>query len=207
MKVLLLNGGPHKDGCTSVALAEVAKALKLEGIETEIMHVGADQTHGCMGCGGCGSTGRCVYEDDKLNQVIEKLDEVDGLIVGSPVHYAAAAGAISCFLDRLFTAAPGKLAFKPGAAVVSCRRGGASASFDELNKYFTINNMPVVPSQYWNSIHGSTREEAMKDLEGLQIMRQLGRNMAWMLKCFDLGKRELMGYPEPEEHLWTSFIR
>lgn len=207
MKVLLLNGGPHKDGCTNVALSEVAKALNLEGIETEIMHVGADQTHGCMGCGGCGSTGRCVYEDDKLNQVIEKLDEVDGLIVGSPVHYAAAAGAISCFLDRLFTAAPGKLAFKPGAAVVSCRRGGASASFDELNKYFTINNMPVVPSQYWNSIHGSTREEAMKDLEGLQIMRQLGRNMAWMLKCFELGKRELIGYPEPEEHLWTSFIR
>lgn len=207
MKVLLLNGGPHKDGCTNVALTEVEKALKLEGIETEIMHVGADQTHGCMGCGGCGSTGRCVYEDDKLNQVIEKLDEADGLIVGSPVHYAAAAGAISCFLDRLFTAAPGKLAFKPGAAVVSCRRGGASASFDELNKYFTINNMPVVPSQYWNSIHGSTREEAMKDLEGLQIMRQLGRNMAWMLKCFDLGKRELIKYPEPEEHLWTSFIR
>lgn len=207
MKVLLLNGGPHKDGCTNVALTEVAKVLKLEGIETEIMHVGADRTHGCMGCGGCGSTGRCVYEDDKLNQVIEKLDEVDGLIVGSPVHYAAAAGAISCFLDRLFTAAPGKLAFKPGAAVVSCRRGGASASFDELNKYFTINNMPVVPSQYWNSIHGSTREEAMKDLEGLQIMRQLGRNMAWMLKCFDLGKRELIKYPEPEEHLWTSFIR
>lgn len=207
MKVLLLNGGPHKDGCANVALSEVAKALNLEGIETEIMHVGADQTHGCMGCGGCGSTGRCVYEDDKLNQVIEKLDEVDGLIVGSPVHYAAAAGAISCFLDRLFTAAPGKLTFKPGAAVVSCRRGGASASFDELNKYFTINNMPVVPSQYWNSIHGSTREEAMKDLEGLQIMRQLGRNMAWMLKCFDLGKREMDGYPEPEEHLWTSFIR
>lgn len=207
MKVLLLNGGPHKDGCTNVALTEVAKALKLEGIETEIMHVGADRTHGCMGCGGCGSTGRCVYDDDKLNQVIEKLDEVDGLIVGSPVHYAAAAGAISCFLDRLFTAAPGKLAFKPGAAVVSCRRGGASASFDELNKYFTINNMPVVPSKYWNSIHGSTREEAMKDLEGLQIMRQLGRNMAWMLKCFDLGKRELIKYPEPEEHLWTSFIR
>lgn len=207
MKVLLLNGGPHKDGCTNVALCEVAGALNQEGVETEVIHIGADKTHGCMGCGGCGATGHCVYEDDRLNEVIDKLDEADGLIVGTPVHYAAAAGAVSCFLDRLFTAAPGKLAFKPGACVVSCRRGGASAAFDELNKYFTINNMPVVPSQYWNSIHGSAKEEALKDLEGLQIMRQLGRNMAWMLKCFELGRQEQIGFPTPEEHLWTSFIR
>lgn len=207
MKVLLLNGGPHKDGCTNVALCEVEKALRQEGVETEIIHIGADPTHGCMGCGGCASDGFCVYQEDKLNEVIKKLDETDGLIVGSPVHYAAAAGAVSCFLDRLFTAAPGKLAFKPGACVVSCRRGGASAAFDELNKYFTINNMPVVPSQYWNSIHGSAKEEAQRDLEGLQIMRQLGRNMAWMLKCFALGKREHIAFPAPEEHLWTSFIR
>lgn len=205
MKVLLLNGGPHKDGCTNAALCEVEKALNQEGIETEIIHTGTEKTQGCMGCGGCGSTGFCVYGEDKLNSVIGKLNEIDGLIIGSPVHYAAAAGAVSCFLDRLFTAAPGKLAFKPGAAVVSCRRGGASAAFDELNKYFTINNMPVVPSQYWNSIHGSTKEEALMDLEGLQIMRQLGRNMAWLLKCIELGKREQVGYPEPEEHLWTSF--
>ncbi|MEW4411785.1 flavodoxin family protein [Clostridium sp. AN503] len=207
MKVLLSNGSPHADGCTHAALSEAAGALEREGIGTEIVHIGADKTHGCMGCGGCGVSGFCVHEDDRLNEVIGKLDGIDGLVVGSPVHYAAAAGAVSCFLDRLFTAAPGKLAFKPAACVVSCRRGGASAAFDELNKYFTINNMPVVPSQYWNSIHGSAKEEALQDLEGLQIMRQLGRNMAWMLKCFELGKKEAVLHPVPEEHLWTSFIR
>ncbi len=207
MKVLMLNGGPHKDGCTNAALNIVAEVLNSEGIETEILHVGATPTHGCMGCGGCGSTGKCVHHEDMVNDILDKLDDIDGLIVGSPVHYASAAGAISCILDRLFVAGKKKLQFKPGAAVVSCRRGGASATFDELNKYFTINNMPVVPSLYWNSVHGNKKEDVLKDEEGMQVMRQLGRNMAAMLKCFELGKKSGIEFELPEEKIKTNFIR
>ena len=206
MKVLLINGSPNEKGCTYTALSEVAATLKKCGVEAEIVHIGRGPVHGCMGCGGCAKTGRCVNHDG-LNAILEKAEAADGLIVGTPVHYAAAAGAISCMMDRMFTAIPGKLAYTPAACVVSCRRGGASATFDEMNKYFTINKMPVVASQYWNSVHGSSAEDVLKDEEGLQIMRVLGRNMAWLLHCIEAGRKAGVPMPEQEEHLWTSFIR
>lgn len=207
MKVLLINGSPHEKGCTYTALSEVAKSLESCGVEAEIVHIGTAPVQGCIACGGCAKTGRCAYTKDKLNEIMEIAEKADGLIVGSPVHYAAAAGAVSSLLDRMFTAIPDKLAYKPAACVVSCRRGGASAAFDELNKYFTINKMPVVASQYWNSVHGACPEDVLKDEEGLQIMRVLGRNMAWLLKCIEAGKAAGVPMPEQEEHLWTSFIR
>ena len=179
MKVLLVNGSPNEKGCTYTALSEVASSLKKCGIETEIVHIGREFVHGCVGCGGCSKTHRCVHDD----------------------------GAISCMLDRMFTAIPDRLAYKPAACVVSCRRGGASATFDEINKYFTINKMPVVSSQYWNSVHGSCAEDVLKDEEGLQIMRVLGRNMAWLLKCIEAGRQAGVPMPEQETHLWTNFIR
>ena len=206
MKVLLINGSPNEKGCTYTALTEVAKTLETCGVKAEIVHIGKGATHGCAGCGGCANTGRCVY-DDGLNEIMEKAEVCDGLIVGTPVHYAAAAGAISCVLDRMFSAIPAKLAYKPAACVVSCRRGGASATFDEMNKYFTINKMPVVASQYWNSVHGSCAEDVLKDEEGLQIMRVLGRNMAWLLHSIEAGRMAGVPMPDTEEHLWTSFIR
>lgn len=206
MKVLLINGSPNEKGCTYTALNEVAVTLENCGVEAEIVHIGKGATHGCAGCGGCANTGRCVYNDG-LNEIMEKAEACDGLIVGTPVHYAAATGAISCALDRMFSAIPAKLAYKPAACVVSCRRGGASAAFDEMNKYFTINKMPVVASQYWNSVHGSCAEDVLKDEEGLQIMRVLGRNMAWLLHCIEAGRKAGVPMPETEEHLWTSFIR
>ena len=206
MKVLLVNGSPNEKGCTYTALSEVAASLGKCGIDTEIVHIGKGFVHGCVGCGGCSKSHRCVH-DDGLNAILEKAEAADGLIVGSPVHYAAAAGAISCMLDRMFTAIPASLAYKPAACVVSCRRGGASATFDEINKYFTINRMPVVSSQYWNSVHGSCAEDVLKDEEGLQIMRVLGRNMAWLLKCIEAGRQAGVPMPEQEAHLWTNFIR
>lgn len=206
MKVLLINGSPHEKGCTYRALEEVAKALTDEQIETEIFWVGSSPVAGCMGCAGCKSKGSCVFED-KVNEAAAKMDESDGIIVGSPVHYAAASGQITSFLDRLFYSNGSKLAYKPGAAVVSCRRGGASAAFDQLNKYFTINNMPVVSSQYWNQVHGSTPTEIEKDAEGLQTMRVLGRNMAWLLRSLEAGRRAGVEIPAPEVRIFTNFIR
>lgn len=206
MKVLLVNGSPHERGCTYTALAEVAKALGEEQIETEIFWVGSRPITGCMGCMACRLKGGCIHED-KVNEAIAKLDGIDGIIVGSPVHYAAGSGQITSFLDRLFYSSGTKLAYKPGAAVVSCRRGGASATFDQLNKYFTINNMPVVSSQYWNQVHGNTPEEVLKDGEGLQIMRTLGRNMAWMLKSLEAGRAAGVKIPASEERIQTNFIR
>lgn len=207
MKVLLLNGSPNEKGCTFTALREVADSLEKCGIETEILHVGLECSGGCRGCGGCAKTGRCAWGSQRLNEAFAKAEEADGLIVGTPVHYAAAAGAISCVLDKMFTAIPAQLAYKPACCVVSCRRGGASAAFDEMNKYFTINKMPVVSSQYWNSVHGSCAEDVGKDEEGLQIMRVLGRNMAWLLYSIEAGKKLGVPMPEQEEHLWTNFIR
>lgn len=207
MKVLLVNGSTNEKGCTFTALSQVAASLNKCGVDTEIVHIGVEPVGSCRGCGGCAKTGRCAFGNETLNTVFEKAEQADGLIVGTPVHYAAAAGAISCVLDKMFTAIPGKLAYKPAACVVSCRRGGASAAFDELNKYFTINKMPVVSSQYWNSVHGSCAEDVLKDEEGLQIMRVLGRNMAWLLYCMEAGKNAGVPMPEQEEHLWTSFIR
>lgn len=207
MKVLMLNGSPHEKGCTYTALCEVAGELNKAGIETEILHVGGGAVHGCMGCGGCGKLGRCVYGDDLVNAAAEKMKEADGLIVGSPVHYAAASGAITSFLDRLFYSAGKYMAYKPGACVVSARRAGTTATLDQLNKYFMISQMSVVSSQYWNMVHGSCPEDVRKDEEGLQIMRTLGRNMAWMLKCFEAGRNAGVCLPEREsERKRTNFI-
>ena len=206
MKVLLINGGPHKSGSTNRALEEVAATLEKEGIETEIFWLGNDAIHGCIGCGACRKTGEC-FRKDIVNQVSNRIDEFDGFIFGSPVHYAASAGVLSCFMDRLFFSSGKKVYMKPAAAVVSCRRGGSTAAFDEINKYFTICNMPVVPSQYWNQIHGTNAEEASQDAEGLQTMRTLGRNMAYMLRCFEAGKAAGVPLPEKEKGVRTNFIR
>ncbi|MDO4562845.1 MAG: flavodoxin family protein [Clostridia bacterium] len=207
MKVLLLNGSPHKEGCTYTALAEVAKGLAQQGVESEILHVGGANVSGCMACGGCRKTGKCVFNNDEVNAVAERIEEYSGFVVGSPVHYAAASGAITSFLDRLFYICSSKMALKPGAAIVSCRRAGTSATLDQLNKYFTIANMPVVSSQYWNMVHGSTPEEVKKDEEGLQTMRVLGRNMAWLIRSIEAGKNAGIAPPEREERKWTNFIR
>lgn len=204
MKVILINGSPKKNGCTNEALKEVADALDNNGIETEIVHVGT-KTVDCMACGACKKTGRCVI-DDGVNKIIEKLPEVDGIVVGSPVYYAGPSGHITSFLDRLFHAGSG-FDGKVGAAVVSCRRGGASAAFDRLNKYFQISCMPVVSSQYWNQVHGSTPEDVHKDEEGMQTMRTLGNNMAWLIKCIKSGEEMGIKVPEREKAITTSFIR
>ena len=205
MKVLLVNGSHHEKGCTYTALAEVAKALNANGVETEIYWIGQNETSGCKGCWACKKLRKCVIEDG-LNEFVEKAASFDGYVFGSPVYYASAAGALISFMDRLFYSGGRVLAYKPAAAVVSCRRAGASTTFDVINKYFTINNMPIVSSNYWNEIHGNTAEEAAQDEEGLQTMRVLGNNMAWMLKCIELGKQAGVE-PVRERKIWTNFIR
>lgn len=206
MKVILVNGSPKEKGCTYRALIEVSDELNKNGIDTEIFHIGTKPLSGCMGCGGCSKTGECVY-GDAVNRFAELAAQADGFVFGSPVHYAAASGALTSFLDRAFMSAGGKMRGKVGASVVSCRRGGASAAFDQMNKYFTINSMPVVSSQYWNQVHGNTPEEVEQDLEGLQTMRTLAKNMAWLLKCIELGKQSGITIPEQETKIKTSFIR
>ncbi|MCD8167698.1 MAG: flavodoxin family protein [Bacteroides sp.] len=206
MKVLLVNGSPHREGCTYTALREVAGVLEQQGIETELLWLGVKPVPGCMGCNACFTTGRCVVKDI-VNEVIDRLDEYDGFVFGSPVHYTAASGTITSFLDRLFYAGGEGLAFKPGAAVVSCRRAGSTASLDQLNKYFTINNMPLVSSQYWNMVHGFTPDQVKEDKEGMQTMRGIGRNMAWLIKCIELGKEAGISLPEQEERVMTNFMR
>lgn len=207
MKVLLINGSPKAKGCTYTALCEVAKELEKENIETEIFHVGKEPIRGCMACGGCskGDSRKCVF-DDVVNIALDKAKEADGFVFGSPVHYAAASGQITAFLDRFFYAGDG-FQYKPGAAVVSCRRGGSTAAFEQLNKYFTISSMPIVSSQYWNMVHGTNPEEVKQDLEGMQTMRTLGRNMAWLLKCIQAGKAAGILLPEKEPRVATNFIR
>lgn len=208
MKVLLLNGSPHKDGCTFTALSEIADRLEKSGIETELFHIGAEPVGGCRACRACLKIrNRCAFgEDDGVNEFIEKLNSADGLVVGSPVYFANINGNLGSFLDRVFYA---KQSFsgKPAAAIVSCRRGGSGSAFDRLNKYFTISSMPIVSSQYWNGVHGNTPEEVRQDLEGLQIMRTLADNMAWLLKCIEAGKKAGIELPEPEKRVHTSFIR
>lgn len=206
MKVLLLNGSPKANGCTYTALCEVAGALEKNGIETEIVQVGAAPIAGCIGCGVCTRTGKCFIEDG-VNEFVEKAKQADGFVFGSPVHYAAASGAVTSFLDRAFYGKSAAFAGKPGAAIVSCRRGGAASAFDQLNKYFTISNMPIVSSQYWNQVHGNTPEEVRCDEEGMQTMRTLGNNMAWLLKCIEAGKKAGITFPEREPALKTNFIR
>ena len=206
MKVILVNGSPKAKGCTYTALREVADTLEKNGIETEIIQVGATAVAGCIGCGVCLKTGECFIADG-VNEFVKKAKEADGFVFGSPVHYAAASGAMTSFLDRAFYGKSGVFAGKPGAAVVSCRRGGASAAFDQLNKYFTISNMPIVSSQYWNQVHGNTPQEVRQDEEGMQTMRTLGNNMAWLLKCIEAGKTAGITFPEREPALKTNFIR
>jgi len=206
MKVLLVNGSPHKEGCTYTALKEVATTLEKNGIETEIIWLGVKEIAGCIGCGACGKTGEC-FRKDVVNEFVEKAAKADGYIFGSPVHYAAASGSLTSFMDRAFYSGGKTMSGKPGAAVVSCRRGGASAAFDQLNKYFTINCMPVVGSQYWNQVHGSNAEEVKQDEEGMQTMRTLGNNMAWLLKCIEAGKEKGITFPEREPVIRTNYIR
>ena len=202
MKVVLINGSPHRKGNTFIALSEVAGALEKEGVQTEIIQLGIKAVQGCIACNKCAELGHCVFQDTLYNQVREALQEADGIVVGSPVYYAGPNGALCALLDRVFYSCSELLAYKAGASVAVCRRGGASATFDRLNKYFTILNMPVVSSQYWNSVHGMRHGEATEDAEGLQTMRMLGRNMAWLLKGVKREER-----PEPELRVMTNFIR
>lgn len=205
MKVLMINGSPRGEGNTYVALREMEKIFKEEGIETEILQVGNKAVRGCIACGSCAKNGKCVF-DDAVNEAAPKFAECDGIVVGSPVYYASANATLIAFLDRLFYSTGFDKTMKVGASIVAARRGGLSATFDELNKYFTISGMPVASSQYWNSIHGRTPGEAEKDGEGLQTMRVLAKNMAFLMKSIALGK-EKYGLPEKEERVSTHFIR
>lgn len=204
MKVLLINGSPNKEECVKTALNEVAKSLNEENIETEIIDIGTLDIRGCIACGKCKEIGKCVF-NDLVNEVAIKLKDADGLVVGSPVYFASANGSLINLLTRLFYSTSYDLSFKVGASVVSARRGGCSSTFDELNKFFTIRNMPIASSQYWNSVHGFSKEDTLKDLEGLQTMRTLGKNMAFLIKSIALGK-EKYGYPKKETPLKTNFM-
>lgn len=204
MKVLLINGSPRGKGNTYIALSEVAKALEANGVGTEIVSIGTKAVQGCIACNRCAESGKCMFGDELYTTVREKLETADGIVVGSPVYYAGPNGSLCALLDRLFYSASSLLRYKPAAAVAVCRRGGASATFDRLNKYFTITDMPIVSSQYWNSVHGRLPGEASQDAEGLQTMRTLGINMAWMLKSLKTGNQPM---PEKEPGIMTNFIR
>lgn len=212
MKVLLVNGSPHKEGCTHTALKEVEKTLNEEKIETEIFWIGNKPLSGCIACYSCKQNGRCVF-NDTVNEFVEKAKYADGFIFGSPVHYAGATGAITSFMDRVFYSAfkSGKgdrFLFKPASTVISARRAGTTATYDQLNKYFGINQMPIISSRYWNMVHGATPEDVKKDEEGMQIMRILGRNMAYYLKCIEAGKKAGINLPMQEDTInFTNFIR
>lgn len=205
MKVLMLNGSPHAEGNTYTALHEMENVFSAEGIETQLVHVGNQAVRGCIACNSCAEKGRCVF-DDLVNETAKAFEECDGLVVASPVYYASANATLIAFLDRLFYSTHFDKTMKVGAGVVAARRGGLSATFDELNKYFTIAGMPVASSQYWNSIHGRTPGEAAKDEEGMQTMRTLAKNMSFLIKSIALGKKEF-GLPEKEAPCWTNFIR
>ena len=205
MKVLLINGSPHAKGNTALALDEMRKIFEENGIETELLHIGNQDIRGCIACRSCGRTGKCIF-DDAVNAAAPKFKECDGLVIGSPVYFASANSTLIAFLDRLFFSTHFDKAMKVGASVVVARRGGLSATFDELNKYFTISGMPIASSQYWNSIHGREPGEAVQDAEGLQTMRTLARNMSFLMKSIELGK-QTYGLPEQEDHVFTHFIR
>lgn len=207
MKVLLVNGSANPKGNTALALAEVEKQLRAEGIETELFQIGGKPVRDCIACGRCGELGRCVFDDDVANRLIEKAGECDGFVLGTPVYYAHPSGRILAVLDRAFYAAGDRFTHKPGASVIVARRSGTTASFDVLNKYFTINQMPVVSSTYWNNAYGRVPGEAAMDAEGLQTMRNLARNMAWMLKCIALGREHGIDAPQAEREHFTHFIR
>lgn len=207
MKVLLINGSSRKE-CTYTALSKVAESLNEEGIDTEIINIGGTPIRDCIGCGMCAKNGnsRCVFNDDIVNEIIEKAEGSDGFIFGTPVYYAHPTGRILSVLDRAFYAGKKAFAFKPGASIISARRGGTVASFDVLNKYFTISQMPIVSSTYWNNVHGNNKEEVVQDLEGMQTMYNLGKNMAWLLKCIEIGKKNDINTPE-NKTIKTNFIR
>lgn len=205
MKVLLINGSPRVNGNTTVALDEMVKVFETEGVETEVLQIGNMDIRGCISCASCSKTGKCVF-DDIVNECAAMLEECDGLVVASPVYYASANATLIAFLDRLFYSTPFDKTMKVGAAVAVARRGGTSATFDQLNKYFTISGMPVASSQYWNSVHGRKVGEAVGDEEGLQTMRVLARNMTFLMKSIALGK-EAFGLPEKEKRAWTSFLQ
>lgn len=209
MKVLLINGSPHKNGCSYTALSEVAKTLESEGVETEIFQLGANQISGCIACGYCKKNGKCVF-NDCVNEFSEKARSADGFIFASPVYYASANGSFISFMDRLFYSSGGAernpFYLKPAAAVVSARRAGTTATIDEINKYFLIKEMPIISSQYWNMVHGNTPEDVKRDEEGLQIMRTLGRNMAWFLKIKEAGEKAGVKPPEREKGISTNFV-
>lgn len=207
MNVILVNGSPHKEGCTFTALKEVAKELNAAGVDTEIFHIGAKPLSGCIGCARCLENGGKCFMDDSVNEFLEKAATADGFVFGSPVHFASASGAITSFMDRAFYGKGNLFRFKPAAAIASCRRGGATATFDQLNKYFTISSMPVVSSKYWNMVHGNKPEEVIRDEEGMQTMRELGKNMAWLLKCIEAGRRSGIELPVPEAPIKTNYIR
>ncbi|MBR6722962.1 flavodoxin family protein [bacterium] len=211
MKVLLFNGSPHNQGCTFTALKEIANTLKEEGIESEIFHVGNDAIKSCMACRACANLGKCVV-NDRVNEFVELMEKCDGLIIGSPVHYASSSGATVAFLDRAFFSASmsGRrdiFEHKPGSSIASARRAGTTATLDQLNKYFTISQMPIISGRYWNMVHGSNPDEVRQDLEGMQNMRILARNMAWHLKCQQAAKEAGVEMPKKEETIWTNFIR
>ena len=204
MKVLILNGSPKTNGNTMTAISELVKVFDSEGVESEVIHVGNKDIRGCVSCNSCAVKGKCVF-DDVVNEIAPKFEASDGLVLASPVYYASANATLIACLDRLFYSSSFDKTMKVGASIVVARRGGCSATFDELNKYFTISGMPVASSQYWNSVHGRTPGEAAKDLEGLQTMRVLAKNMTFLMKSIALGK-EKFGLPDKEEHLWTHFI-
>ena len=206
MKVLLINGSPNEKGCTYTGLKEMEKVFSKSNIETEILYLGKGTIAGCISCGSCKNTGKCMF-NDKVNEIGKRLDEFDGIVIGSPVYYAGPTGQITSFLNRLFYSYRNKMTGKVGTAIVSCRRGGASTTFDSLNKYFGLTNMPIVTSQYWNQIHGNTPEEVLKDEEGLQTLRTLAQNFAWLLKCIEAGKKAGVEKVEYEKPLRTNFIR
>ena len=205
MKVLLINGSPRANGNTAAALNEMAQVFAQEGVETQLIHIGQKDIRGCIACGSCHKTGKCVF-DDAVNEIAPLFAEADGIVVGSPVYYASANATLVAFLQRLFYSTRFPKTMKVGASVVIARRGGCSATFDELNKFFTISGMPIASSQYWNSVHGGAPGEAMQDAEGLQTMRTLARNMSFLIKSIALGK-EAFGLPEREKGVYTNFIR
>lgn len=206
MKVLMLNGSAKAKGNTYTALEEIGKQLEREGIEYEIFQLGGDPIRDCIGCGQCTEAG-CAFTEDKVNEFVAKAKAADGFVFGTPVYYAHPSGRVQSFLDRVFYSSGRALSFKPGASVAVARRGGTTASFDVMNKYFGISQMPIVASTYWNIAHGAAEGEAAQDAEGMQTMRNLARNMAWMLKCFEAGKEKGIALPEAERNNKTSFIR
>lgn len=203
MNVLLLNGSPNTNGCTSRALHEVEKVLNKEGINTETINIGKKDIRGCISCATCSKTGKCVF-DDIVNEIAPKFEQADGIVIGTPVYYAGSNGSIISLLDRLFYSTNFDKSMKVGTCVISSRRAGSTSAFDEINKYFSICNMPIVTSSYWNEVHGFSAEDVEKDLEGLQTMRNLGRNMAFLIKSINIGK-DKFGLPENEKGAFTSF--